>query len=70
MRGGGFTLYGLLREEDSYGQERMHIQQKLENGYFDLVVLSNIWRQWGLLMQWESLLNKSCKIAILDGDDD
>ena len=70
VRGGGFTLYGLLREEDSYGQERMHIQQKLENGYFDLVVLSNIWRQWGLLIQWESLLKDSCKLAILDGDDD
>ena len=70
VRGGGFTLYGLLREEHSYEQERMHIQQKLENDYFDLVILSNIWRQWGLLMQWESLLKDNCKLAILDGDDD
>ena len=70
VRGGGFTLYGLLEEGYSNNQERMHIQQKLENNYFDLVILSNIWRQWGLLLQWKNLLKDSCKLAILDGDDD
>ena len=70
VRGGGFTLYGLLNDYQSNEQERIHIQQKLEKSYFDLVVLSNIWRQWGLLLQWEKLLKKNCKLAILDGDDD
>ena len=70
VRGGGFTLYGLLNDNQSNEQGRIHIQQKLEKSYFDLVILSNIWRQWGLLMQWEKLLKKNCKLAILDGDDD
>ena len=69
VRGGGFSLYGLLDELSSEVQ-REHIQQKLEQGWFDLVVISNIWRQWGLLVQWEKLLSKNCKLAILDGDDD
>ena len=69
VRGGGFSLYGLLDELPSEIQ-REHIQQKLERGWFDLVVISNIWRQWGLLIQWENLLSTNCKLAILDGDDD
>ena len=69
VRGGGFSLYGLLDELSSEIQ-REHIQQKLERGWFDLVVISNIWRQWGLLIQWENLLSTNCKLAILDGDDD
>ena len=49
--------------------KRMHIQQKLRKGYFEPVHYI-IWRQWGLLLQWENLLKDSCKIAMLDGDDD
>jgi hypothetical protein len=69
VRGGGFSLYRLLKDvPDSF--DRAHIQQKLEKEWFDLIVISNIWRQWGLLVQWERLLNSDCKLAILDGDDD
>jgi hypothetical protein len=69
VRGGGFSLYGLLQNvSDDF--DRAHIQQKLEKEWFDLIVISNIWRQWGLLVQWERLLNSDCKLAILDGDDD
>ena len=69
VRGGGFTLYGLL-DDPCLIEDRQHIQQRLEQGWFDLVVVSNIWRQWGLLIQWKHLLRKTCKLAILDGDDD
>jgi hypothetical protein len=70
VRGGGFTLYQLL-SNDLYSQDaREHIQKKLEKNWFDLVIISSIWRQWGLLIQWEKLLKAGCKLAILDGDDD
>ena len=70
VRGGGFTLYGLINDDSLFPESRQLIQQKLEQEWFDLVIVSNIWRQWGLLVQWEHLLKKGCKIAILDGDDD
>ena len=68
VRGGGFTLYGLLANGESIGRD--FIQQKLEQQWFDLVIISNIWRQWGLLIQWEKLLKNQRLIAVLDGDDD
>lgn len=69
VRGGGFTLYGALKDTCSIA-DRQHIQQKLEHGWFDLIVIANIWRQWGLMIQWEHILKMGCKLAILDGDDD
>lgn len=68
VRGGGFTLYGLLTNDESISRD--FIQQKLESRWFDLVIISNIWRQWGLLIQWEQLLKNQKSIAVLDGDDD
>lgn len=68
VRGGGFTLYGLLRDNSSM-VNRSHIQKKLEANWFDLAIISNIWRQWGLMLQWENLL-KNVPLAVLDGDDD
>ena len=71
VRGGGFSLYGLLKDLPGDNKsERQHIQQKLEQDWFDLIVVSNIWRQWGLMLQWQKLLESNCKLAILDGDDD
>lgn len=69
VRGGGFTLYGLL-EDQTPEEQRQHIQKKLEKKIFDLIVISNVWRQWGLLIQWKNLLALQKNIAILDGDDD
>ena len=69
IRGGGFSLYGLL-DDPLHCSERAHIQNKLEQGWFELVIVSNVWRQWGLMLQWQELLKSNCKLAILDGDDD
>jgi len=68
VRGGGFSLYGLLHEQEG-AIDRSQIYRRLEAGWFDAVVLSNIWRQWGLLMQWRELLAKQ-PLLLLDGDDD
>lgn len=68
IRGGGFTLYKLLNESDTI-TKRHQIWQQLETGLFDAVIISNIWRQWGLLLQWRSLL-KQQSLILLDGDDD
>jgi len=68
IRGGGFTLYKLLDEPET-STKRHQIWQQLETGLFDAVIISNIWRQWGLLLQWRSLL-KQQSLILLDGDDD
>ena len=68
VRGGGFSLYGLLQEPPG-GIDRSQIYRRLEAGWFDAVVLSNLWRQWGLLMQWRELLARQ-PLLLLDGDDD
>lgn len=68
VRGGGFTLYGLLIEHP--GEiDRGHIWRRLEAGLFDAVIISNIWRQWGLLIQLRKLLS-GFPLIILDGEDD
>ena len=68
VRGGGFNLYGFLTEPEG-GIDRSFIWQRLAAGWFDAVLLSNLWRQWGLLMQWRELLAKQ-PLLMLDGDDD
>jgi hypothetical protein len=68
VRGGGFSLYGLLHEQEG-AIDRSQIYRRLEAGWFDAVVLSNLWRQWGLLMQWRELLARQ-PLLLLDGDDD
>lgn len=68
LHGNGFTLYGLLPSRDI---DRSLILNRLESGWFDLVILSNIWRQFGLLMQIINSVKHGCtKVLILDGDDD
>jgi hypothetical protein len=67
VRGGGFTLYGTLSSDGE--PERNQIFRKLEQGWFDLVVLGNVWRQWGQLLDWSAVLG-SVPLALLDGDDD
>jgi hypothetical protein len=66
VRGNGFTLYtGLL---DPIQVDRYGINTKLENGHFDLIVFSDIWRQFGLFSQWRPYLNRRNTI-ICDGAD-
>ena len=68
VRGGGFSLYGLLKEPEG-GIDRSFIWQRLAAGWFDAVLVSNVWRQWGFLLQWRELLAAQT-LLLLDGDDD
>jgi hypothetical protein len=68
VRGGGFTLYGLL-QEPAGGLDRSQIWRRLEAGWFDAVLVGNVWRQWGQLLQWRELLAGQ-PLLLLDGDDD
>ncbi|MEI6828794.1 MAG: hypothetical protein WCK64_02935 [Synechococcaceae cyanobacterium ELA445] len=67
VRGGGFNLYGTLSTRGE--PERNQIFRKLERGWFDLVILGNVWRQWGQLLDRRDLLG-TVPLALLDGDDD
>ena len=66
VRGHGFTLYGLLPDRPV---DRSFVIQRLEAGWFDLVVIGQIWRQWGQLLDLAPLLQQ-VPVALLDGDDD
>lgn len=66
VRGHGFTLYGLL---DNRLVDRSFVVQRLEAGYFDWVVISQVWRQWGQLLDLAPLLQQ-VPVVLLDGDDD
>ena len=68
VRGGGFSLYGLLTEPQG-GIDRSFIWQRLAAGWFNAVLVSNVWRQWGSLLQWRELLATQ-SLLLLDGDDD
>ena len=68
VRGGGFSLYGLLTEPQG-GIDRSFIWQRLAAGWFNAVLISNVWRQWGSLLQWHELLATQ-PLLLLDGDDD
>ena len=66
VRGHGFTLYGLLPDRSV---DRSFVIQRLEAGWFDLVVIGQIWRQWGQLLDLAPLL-QGLPVVLLDGDDD
>ena len=66
VRGHGFTLYGLLSDRSV---DRTFVIQRLEAGLFDLVVIGQIWRQWGQLLDLAPLL-QHVPVVLLDGDDD
>ncbi len=66
VRGHGFTLYTGLLEEipiDRYG-----VGEKLVQGEYDLVIISDIWRQFGFFSQWRPYLHPENTI-IVDGSD-
>ena len=66
VRGHGFTLYHLLSDRPV---DRSYVIQRLEYGWFDLVIIGQIWRQWGLLLDLAPFLQK-VPVVLLDGDDD
>jgi hypothetical protein len=67
IRGGGFTLYGLL---DDLPLERDHCLDRALKGEFDLVVFSDIWRTFGLWSEWgPQLADRGIRLAVLDGSD-
>lgn len=66
VRGKGFTLYsGLL---DDVPVDRFRIVQKVKSGFYDLVVIGNIWRQTGWFLELRPYLSKK-NCIILDGAD-
>jgi hypothetical protein len=64
--GKGFTLYSGLLED--LPVNRFRILERIQNDCFDLVVISNIWRQFGWFAQLRPWL-KPGKTVILDGAD-
>ena len=67
VRGGGFTLYGLL---DDVPLARDQVFDRALGGEFDLVIFGDIWRSFGLWTQWgPQLARASVRLAVLDGAD-
>ena len=66
VRGHGFTLYGLLPNRSV---DRTFVIQRLEAECFDLVIIGQIWRQWGQLLDLAPFL-QNVPVVLLDGDDD
>jgi hypothetical protein len=67
VRGGGFTLYGLLPDLDV---DRDHALPRALDGEFDLVVFSDIWRTFGTWTEWgPQLCAAGVSMAVLDGSD-
>lgn len=66
LRGGGFTLYGLLEDMPELVEARYFWEVDLDS--YDLIVISKIWEQWQLFEKLSSSV-KPEKLAILDGQD-
>lgn len=65
IRGQGFTLYGLLED---VAVDRFHISEKMMDGYFDLIIFSDIFRNFGPFLELLPYLNDK-NTAVLDGAD-
>lgn len=66
VRGKGFTLYSGLLEDIEI--ERYNIKEKILTNFFDLIIFSNIQRQFGFFTQYRPYLNGKNTI-VLDGSD-
>lgn len=66
VHGRGFTLYGLLPDVPV---DRYDVVGKVRAGYYDLVVISSIHRQFGWFVQLLPWLRRD-RTIILDGEDD
>jgi hypothetical protein len=65
IRGGGFTLYGLL---DDVPIDRSRTIEEARAGEFDVVIFGNIKESFGLFVELYCELPRT-QIAVLDGDD-
>jgi hypothetical protein len=65
IRGGGFTLYGLLDEVEI---DRSRTIEEARAGEFDVVIFGNIKESFGLFVELYAELPDT-QIAVLDGDD-
>ena len=65
LYGLGFTLYGLL--DDIY-IDRLDIHNKIANGFYNLIIFSNIFKTFGLFVELLPYLNFK-NTLILDGAD-
>jgi hypothetical protein len=63
--GRGFTLYGLLEDQPV---ARFRALERLKRREFDLVVFSDIWRQFGYYLELLPHL-KALRVAVVDGSD-
>jgi hypothetical protein len=66
VHGRGFTLYGLLPD---LPVDRYDVVGKVRAGYYDLVVVSSIHRQFGWFLQLRPWLRPD-RTIIIDGEDD
>ena len=66
LYGNGFTLYRLLERRQI---DRSQINEKLLAGYFDLVIVGSLWKQWNTVMQLADYI-ESARVVLLDGEDD
>jgi hypothetical protein len=66
LYGRGFTLYGLLADIDV---DRARVHERALGREFDLVVLADIWRSFGVFAQLGPQLAGRVRIAVLDGSD-
>jgi hypothetical protein len=65
--GRGFTLYGLLDDQEI---DRSYILPRALDGEFDLVVFGDIWHNFGLWTEWGPQLQRAgVPMAVLDGED-
>jgi hypothetical protein len=65
VRGGGFTLYGLLEDADI---NRHNLYWRIEQNEFDLIIIGDIYREFGGFVQLVPRLDPK-KTAMLDGAD-
>lgn len=66
VRGNGFTLYSGLLEDIEI--DRFNIEYKLQNDYYDIIIFSDIQRQFGLFVHFRPFL-KPGRTIIMDGFD-
>ena len=67
VRGGAFTLYGLLEDMPL---ARDHLLTRALGHEFDLVIFADIWRGFGLWTEWgPQLARAGVAVAVVDGSD-
>jgi len=65
IHGGGFTIYGLI---NNVAVDRSNIRKKLSEGIFDLIIFADIFRSFGLFVEFLPYLSFNNTI-IIDGAD-